>query len=202
MLTEIEFAKYGKLVAIGTYAFSGCDELPKVEIPTSVRYVGTYAFNNCAKLKSVIFEYGSKVTSLTNCFAECPELEEVKLPNNLKYLNDGFHASDKLKKVENNVVYVDNWAVWVVEKTTVIQFKSGTQGIAVSVSYYFADQIKKIYIPKSVKYISKDAFKYCSSATFYCEEQKKPESWIDDWNPLNRPIAWGYKDSSNSSVAN
>ena len=199
LLTEIEFFKYGKLAIIGTYAFSGCDELLKVVIPTSVKYVGTYAFNDCAKLKSAIFESGGGITSLTNCFTKCPELEEVKLPNKLKHLNDSFEASNKLKKVVNNVAYVDNWAVWVVEKTTVIQFMSGTKGIAVSIPYYFADQIKKIYIPKSVNNISKGAFKYCSSAMFYCEAEKKPANWIDDWNPLNRPIAWGYSDNTSSS---
>ena len=194
LLEEIYFVKYGDLVAIDGHAFSGCDILLEVTVPADVSFVGSHAFSDCANLRSVVFESGSKVTSLWDFVSNCPQLETVKLPDNLQYLSENFYASTKLRQNENGVIYVDGWAVDVVGKVETLRFRDGTKGIGVGLPYYIIQEVKKIYLPKSVKFISKGAFSYCNSAKFYCEAQSKPATWITDWCPSGCLVVWGYTD--------
>lgn len=53
--------------------------------------------------------------------------------------------------------------------------------------------LEKIFIPKSVQFIGKNAFKDCPKLTIYCEIDKQPETWDKEWNPDNRPVEWNAK---------
>jgi len=199
LLEEIHFVKNANLVAIDGYSFIGCDMLSEVNVPATVKFVGVHAFSECSKLRSVIFDSGSKVTSLGDCFSSCPELEHFKLPDNLQYLSESFTSSKKLLQKEGGVLYVDNWAVGVSEKVKTIRLKDGTKGVGVGIPYYIAQELKKIYIPESVMYISQGAFSSCKSAIFYCEAQSKPKTWIVDWKPQECSVIWGYTEESTDS---
>lgn len=198
-LAEISYTDRSRLRTIGSSAFYNCESLLELIIPESVQSIGDYAFNKCSKLKKVVFEFGSKVTTLGSCFDSCPELEYVELPYKLTDLREDFSSSPKLRQIENGIAYVDGWVVGVVEDVRTLRFKNGTKGIGLSIPYRTAEGIKKIYIPKSVRCITKGAFANCTSATFYCEVQSKPNTWIDNWNPLNRSVVWGYTEESTDS---
>ena len=58
----------------------------------------------------------------------------------------------------------------------------------------FADcvNLTSIVIPKSVLVMGKGAFDGCTNLTIYCEAISRPTSWVEDWNPDNRPVVWAY----------
>lgn len=65
-----------------------------------------------------------------------------------------------------------------------------------------SSKLTKLIIPKSVTYISGDAFDYssygvCSNIVFYCRASVMPGGWQSGWN-FGRPIIWGYDESTYS----
>jgi len=79
-VTSVSVAKGVKTIA--PRAFSQCDELETVTIPSTVSSIGDYAFERCAKLRKVIVNsavldyFGDRV------FANCPVLAEVSFACN------------------------------------------------------------------------------------------------------------------------
>ena len=66
------------LVSVSDYAFSYCNNLTSVSLP-SITTVGDYAFNNCISLTSVTLP--SVTTIGDNAFSECYYLTSVSLPS-------------------------------------------------------------------------------------------------------------------------
>ena len=67
-----------EIVAIGTAAFSACQRLEKVTLPSSINYIGEYAFANCKRLRSIALP---NVRALENgSFWGCSDLEEIYCP--------------------------------------------------------------------------------------------------------------------------
>ena len=54
------------------------------------------------------------------------------------------------------------------------------------------NRLASVIVPNSVNSIGASAFDGCSNLTIYCEIAEKPNGWLDNWNPLNRPVEWGY----------
>ncbi len=52
------------ITSIGSYAFSGAENLTKVDIPSSVTSVGEYAFASCSSLNELTF--GKSITSISD----------------------------------------------------------------------------------------------------------------------------------------
>lgn len=81
------------------YAFSTCQKLRSVQLPSSVREIGDYAFNGCSGLKSVTIEEG--VSLIGECaFTNCLSLERIVLPKSLKRIGRGcFAKCDALSEI-------------------------------------------------------------------------------------------------------
>ena len=63
-----------KVTEIGSYAFSGCDEMTSITIPSSIKEIRSYVFQGCSKLTS------------------------IRIPNNVKTIGrDVFNNSSNLK---------------------------------------------------------------------------------------------------------
>lgn len=57
------------------------------------------------------------------------------------------------------------------------------------------DNVKSIFIPRSVKVIEAKVFASCSSLkSIYCEVETEPMGWDKEWNIENVPVIWGQKD--------
>ena len=99
-ITSVSFENASRLNKIGANAFSGCDNLTELNIPSSVNEIGFGAFQNCSNLESVAFESG--ITSLPNqLFYNCASLKRVVLPDTLEAIgNVAFANCSGLKEIE------------------------------------------------------------------------------------------------------
>ena len=88
-----------KVVAIGDEAFSGCEALQTVSIPSTVKSIGAKAFSGCSSLQTVVIAEG--VESIGDeAFSGCRSLTELVLPSTLvhygEYYFKGCYSLTKL----------------------------------------------------------------------------------------------------------
>ena len=60
-------------------------------------------------------------------------------------------------------------------------------------AFLFCNVLETIVIPEAVTTMGDNVFATCSVLNIYCEAEAKPDGWSDSWNPLDRPVVWGYK---------
>ncbi|MBQ2769221.1 MAG: leucine-rich repeat protein [Clostridia bacterium] len=63
-------------------------------------------------------------------------------------------------------------------------------------AFYEQVYLESVEISDSIISIGSSAFEYCKSLTIYCEAGSKPSGWTSGWNPNNRPVEWGYKETA------
>ena len=63
-------------------------------------------------------------------------------------------------------------------------------------AFYSAYSLRNIIIPKNVKSVGEDAFRYCDMLTIYCESETKPDGWAETWNSSNKPVYWGINENN------
>ena len=72
---------------IGKAAFSWCEYLQDITIPSSVTYIGDGAFNLCKSLQSVTIP--NSVTKIGDyAFSDCESLQSVTIPNSVTSIGD------------------------------------------------------------------------------------------------------------------
>ncbi len=145
------------LTEIGWGAFSYCYALKDIQIPASVTRIGTSAFAGCRSLTSLVLPEGL-VGIEASTFAECTKLVEINIPDSVTYIGaKAFADCYYLVEVENNVSYVDNWAVEFEHGFVDVTLREGTVGIARS-TFEMVGVLERLTIPSSVKYIGEYAF--------------------------------------------
>ena len=178
---------------IGIRAFYGCDNLKEIVIPDGVIEIGDTAFFECKSLTFAVI--GNSVVDMGRyTFKDCTALESVIFGSSLEtigYLS--FEGCKSLKSIiiPENVTTIDSNAFAYCYSLETVILGSSLKEIGSS-AFYGCISLKSIVIPKSVKVILYNAFSSCTSLTIYCEAESKPESWYDSWNPLDRPVVWGY----------
>lgn len=116
-------------------------DVEKVVIPSYVKYIGCYSFLSCYKLKTVDFGEDSELISIGKyAFANTP-IERISFPNKLQKIGKRAFCFDFGLKISNsNDEFVND----------------------LFDEFFCKSHLNYIYIPKSVKYISNEAFKNCS----------------------------------------
>ena len=72
-----------QVTSIGDNAFSGCEKLTSVVLPTSLKRIGRYAFSECTSITSVTIPYG--VESIEECaFDRCYKLVSLDISGSVK----------------------------------------------------------------------------------------------------------------------
>ena len=133
---------------IGSYAFSGCTSLKKIELPHFVRNIRRGAFYGCTSLKKATF-FDCYVESYA--FAHCTALKTV---SSLKIINEGvFNDCQSLEvfPITNKTPEIDEDA------------------------FQHCYKLTDITIPKSVKSIEGLAFRSCRGLKTITFED--PENW-------------------------
>lgn len=98
-LTSLTFPENGALTELSMAAFSKCNKLTEVTIPSYIKTVGEAAFFECEKLEKITLSEGV-VTVGKLGFQGCPALKELNLPstfaNTDPFADLAFLGSDNL----------------------------------------------------------------------------------------------------------
>ena len=122
---------------IGKSAFEGC-EIGSINIPSTVYEISQQAFRY-ARIKSITFAEGVKIIGV-EAFA-LTQLDNIEIPSSVE-------------TIEEKAFY---WC-WLSE----IKFNEGLKRIG-SQAFYYDWRLKEIELPRSLEYISPDAFDKCDS---------------------------------------
>lgn len=123
------------------------------------------------------------------------DIVEFNIPDNITIIGDGaFMECENIKKlvIPNGVTKIDEFAFNSCSSLQSINIPYNVKEIGM---YAFdgCTNLESITIPKTVKKIGENAFDYCIKLKIYCEANKKPIGWNDNWNPNNLPVVWGAK---------
>lgn len=152
--------------------FAMCEALHNIYFHPSVKRIDSFAFYECTNLREVIFN--EKVETIPQyAFAKCTSLAEIEVPANVQHIEDSaFCGCTKLSKIKigNNVRTIKSEA------------------------FMKCESLRKIYIPKSVRFVGKNVFEKCLNLTdVYCEAEKCPSEWDENWLCCNAKVHWGVQ---------
>lgn len=149
---------------IGKHAFKECNNLKKVTIENGVETIKGGAFSCCRKLESIVIP--DSVTEMGDMvFYNCKALKEIKLSKNLTKIGSGILASSAYFKDKSNwdgnLLYVDKYLVDSHAEclSGTVTVKKGAVLIADrAFSFVVGNNLEKVVLPKSLKYIGNYAF--------------------------------------------
>ena len=128
---------------IGSYAFSGCDDLTNITLPNSLKTIGTSAFSGCSGLTNIVIPETVETIG-AYAFNNCIGLVDVNIPNTV--LSVGKYAFNGCTNLSN--VSLGN---------SIQEIQEGT--------FYGCDSLSSIVIPNSVTIIGASAFEGCGNLT-------------------------------------
>ena len=167
------------VTSIGSYAFSGCNNLTSITIPNSVTSIGSYAFSGCDNLTSITIP--NSVTSIGSyAFSDCYNLTSITIPNSVTSIDyDAFYRCTNLTSItvdiENKSYSSENGILFNKDKTEIIRYSPGKNDSSYTIpnsvtnigSYAFSDcyNLTSVTIPNSVTSIGGYAFSGCDNLT-------------------------------------
>ena len=160
---------------IGEYAFQNCENITRLEIPSSMRTINTCAFYRCRSLNDVVINPGlERIEQLA--FSECTSLTRLIIPETVSYISGrAFARSSSIEWFQvspqnpyycsvDDVIYNKNQTVLVScpprKKAVTIPYTVTSIG---DYAFSYNNRITSIVIPDRVTRVGHDAFYYCSS---------------------------------------
>ena len=198
-ITSCEINENTKI--IGCEAFFSCYKLTSIKIPEGVITIELRAFMDCWNLSSI--EIPESIRGIGGAaFFGCVKLKGIEIPEGIINIGtSAFSSTDLTYNIYNNGKYLGNkdnpYLVLVSainENITSCEINSNTK-IICAYAFKGCKNLTSIKILENVKSIGYHPFKECDSLTIYCEVLEKPDSWVNDWNPDNRPVVWDYKEN-------
>ena len=165
--------------AIGSYAFSDCYKVEKIDIPESVMSIGNHAFLDCSSLTDI--NIPDSVMSIGDyAFSKCSSLTSITIPDSVTSIGEStFKGCTSLTNItvdESNEYYTSvNGVLYNKDKSKLLcypakkpetEFKIPNSTTSIG-ERAFSDccKLEKITIPDSVMSISESAFEGCTSLT-------------------------------------
>lgn len=159
-LTDVVIGENSRLDFIGQNAFMGCSGLENIYLPETLEEISSMAFYNCSSLDNI--KIPDSVTEVGQmAFYNTKEyIEQTKVPDSIK----------------KNFRFIDRWLVeYVGNKDTLSNFNAGYPdyqperdgekgivGVAAN-CFHNCEKLADVVIPKSVKYLSYNAFGNCQA---------------------------------------
>ena len=134
-----------------------------------VTKIGSCAFRG-SLLKSVVLP--NNLEKINNsAFQDCAALLSIVIPEGVTEIRaNAFSGCTSLESVTLHENLITIWE----------QAFNGCENLAT------------IVIPESVIKMGTAVFGGCSNLTIYAQVSEKPGGWAEDWNPMDRPVHWGY----------
>ena len=152
------------VIAIGNFAFSGCEGLTSVVIPDGVQEINSYAFSGCTSLPSVVIPEGV-IAIGDSAFRGCESLASVAIPNSLKEI--GYYAFSGCTSLTSVVI------------------PEGVIAIGDS-AFRGCESLASVAIPNSVKKIGSYAFSGCTSLTSVEIAPEHPRFYVENGLVISR----------------
>ena len=202
-LDEIKIPEKVKTIEENT--FYGCS-VAKLVISKGLEEINEMAFNLCKYLKEIIVDDENKFfTSVDNVLFTKDMKKLIKYPGasltKIYTIPEGvetigvsaFQNTYLLRTVNfsSTVKCIEKNAFSGLQALESVMLNDGLETIGMNAFNASSDMIE-IFIPKSVTHIETNAFGRCRSLTIYCEADSILDTWSESWNPLNRPVVWGY----------
>lgn len=187
-------------------AFSYCNDLENIVIPSSVINIEDSAFSNCKSLEKIIIPDGIiKIGDLA--FSYCSSLVNISVDENnknYKSINGNLYSYDGKKLIQyaigkkddlfitpNNLEVIGSSAFDTCNYLKNVIISNNVNRIC-SYAFFNCESLESVIIPKNILYINKCAFKDCDALTIYCEAESKPDTWSKKWNESNCNVIWNY----------
>lgn len=165
----------GKLViGIGEDAYKSCVSVECVIISEGIEYISDGAFSECEKLKSIripssVSRIGSKGgnSSSTNGAFSKTSIETIDLPKGISYLGKGtFCECKQLKAINlpNSIVRIEDNCFMGCTSLKNVQFPDKINIIGAS-AFSHCDNLNNIILPANTRIIEQGAFSYCKMLT-------------------------------------
>lgn len=157
---------------IPSSAFSGCEKISSVSIPSSVWYINQVAFYNCINLKNVILSEGIR-SIYYGAFYGCP-LTSIKIPSSVTSISSNPFDSDR-----NNFITVDEGNLhYKIDNNCLVETSTNrlVSGFINSViptyiknignyAFHECTGLTNIVLPDGVESIGASAFSNCTGLT-------------------------------------
>lgn len=142
------------ITTIGACAFSGCQYLIDVDLPSAC-VIGEYAFSECSQLLMV---YANSADIQKGAFTKCNSMVSFSISEG-KIGEFAFLKCEKLQKVNigEKVSEIGASAFQGCSKLEEVNLQNGINTIRAS-AFAFCSALKRIEVPKSVKKIDRSAF--------------------------------------------
>jgi len=158
------------ITRIGNYAFSNCDMLTSIKLPspTTTLAVGRYAFGYCDKLTAIDFGTCPRVVGEGKTFYECNALVSVTVPANVVGNSEMFMCCRNLKTAVVSCEVLDSFMFEYCDALETIVLNEGVKTINSGV---FANgrSLKSVVFPQSLERITDGIFHIYDGGTNYLE---------------------------------
>jgi len=148
---------------IGSYAFSGCSNFTKIELPNTVTNIMAGAFSYCRGLTSVAIP--NSVTSIGSCaFRNCSGLMSMTIPDGVTSIgSETFSGCTNMTNVTipYSVANIGNSAFYNCRGLTSVTIPDGVTNIE-WYAFQYCRGLTSVTIPNSVMSIGSYAFQNCS----------------------------------------
>ncbi len=158
-----QFADAYKVIGIAPGAFSNCEDLESVILPTSIEFIGEEAFF-LSSLKRIEIPYGNLTEISKKAFSRC-FLNSIHLPKSVSVIGEAAFESSRLKSFEaDGIVTVSRAAFSGCIYLSSACFSDALVSIGQS-AFYNCKSLESLTFPNSIKSIGEKAFAGCEKLT-------------------------------------
>lgn len=172
--STLSFIDLAHVDTIGMETFNNCNQLKKIDLPSSLKVMGQYAFSNCRYLTGIKIPQG--VTSIDSwTFQSDSSLTSISLPNTLKFIGEWGLALTGITSltIPTSVSDVDYDFAAENESLQTLTILGPVKTLK-SESFNRCYALQSIYLPSSLDSIEQYAFSLDTSLTQIYLPQSKP----------------------------